>query len=149
MNPERIRFLRENEELTQEQMAKILGCKRSAYSLWEIDKNTIPLHYLNKMSNAFYINIDYLAFLSDEMRVEFNKNDIDRIELGRRIRLARLANKFSQEKLAAKLNTAHSVISAYESGKTAVPTLFMIEIARITGNTLNWFLNKEISLKDQ
>ena len=35
-----------------------------------------------------------------------------------------------------------SVISAYESGKTAVPTLFMIEIAKITKKSLNWFLNK-------
>ena len=44
--------------------------------------------------------------------------------------------------MASKLNTTHSVISAYESGKTAVPTLFIIEIAKITKKSLNWFLNK-------
>ena len=30
----------------------------------------------------------------------------------------------------------------YESGKTAGPTLFMIEIAKITNKSLNWFLSK-------
>jgi len=45
--------------------------------------------------------------------------------------------------LASKLNTTHSVISAYETGKTAVPTLFMIEIAKITNKSLNWFLEKD------
>ena len=68
--------------------------------------------------------------------------DIDRHELGKRIRIARKSVNYTQEKLANKLNTTHSVISAYESGKTAVPTLFMIEIAKITKKNLNWFLNK-------
>ncbi len=30
-----------------------------------------------------------------------------------------------------------------ESGKTAVPTLFLIEIAKLTKRSLNWFLNKQ------
>lgn len=143
MNAERIKWVRENNDLTQEEMAKVIGCKRPAYSLWEINKNTIPLEYLNRISNTFDINIDYLVYLSDEKRVSFRGNKIDRKELGRRIRIARKEKKYTQEILASKLNTTHSVISAYESGKTAVPTLFLIEIARITGKSLNWLLNKE------
>lgn len=128
--------------MTQEKISNILGCKRSAYSLWEINKNTIPLYYLNKISNEFDINIDYLADLSNEKNIKFKKNEIDRVELGKNIRLARKSVNYTQEKLASKLNTTHSVISAYEFGKTAVPTLFMIEIAKITKKSLNWFLNK-------
>lgn len=67
--------------------------------------------------------------------------DIDKKELGKRIKLARKSIYYTQNKLANKLNTNHSVISAYESGKTAVPTLFMIEIAKITKKSLNWFLD--------
>ena len=40
------------------------------------------------------------------------------------------------------INTTHSVISAYENGKTIISTLFLIEIAKITNKSLNWFLNK-------
>ena len=66
MNSEKIKYLRDELELTQNDISKILGCTRTAYSLWEINKNTIPLHYLNKISNEFNINIDYLVDLSNE-----------------------------------------------------------------------------------
>ena len=120
----------------------MLGCTRSAYSLWEINKNTIPLNYLNKLYNILNINIDYLVDLSDKKTINFNKIEINREKLGERIKQARKSINYTQEKLANKLNTTHSVISAYESGKTAVPTLFMIEIAKITKKSLNWFLDK-------
>ena len=142
MNTERIKDLRDELEITQKELSNKLGCNRSAYSLWEINKNTIPLYYLNKLSNILNINIDYLVDLSDKRYVTFNKIDIDRKLLGNRIKQARKSVNYTQEKLANKLNTTHSVISAYESGKTAVPSLFMIEIAKITKKSLNWFLNK-------
>lgn len=142
MNTEKIKAIRDEIEITQEEMSRKLGCTRSAYSLWEINKNTIPLYYLNKLSNVLNINIDYLIDLSDNKYIRFNKVDIDRMMLGERIKQARKSINYTQEKLASKLNTTHSVISAYESGKTAVPTLFMIEIAKITKKSLNWFLDK-------
>ena len=142
MNTEKIKNIREELEITQNDISTKLGCTRSAYSLWEINKNTIPLYYLNKLSNILNINIDYLVDISTEKYIPFNKVEIDKVELGKRIKQARKAINYTQEKLADKLNTTHSVISAYESGKTAVPTLFMIEIAKITKKSLNWFLNK-------
>jgi transcriptional regulator with XRE-family HTH domain len=142
MNTEKIKDIRDELEITQMELSKKLGCTRSAYSLWEINKNTIPLYYLNKLSNILNINIDYLVDLSKDKYIPFNKIEIDKSELGKRIKQARKSINYTQEKLADKLNTTHSVISAYESGKTAVPTLFMIEIAKITKRSLNWFLNK-------
>ena len=41
MNTEKIKYLRDELEITQSDIANILGCTRSAYSLWEINKNTI------------------------------------------------------------------------------------------------------------
>ena len=57
MNTEKIKDLRDELEITQDEISKKLGCTRSAYSLWEINKNTIPLYYLNKLSNILEINI--------------------------------------------------------------------------------------------
>ena len=124
-------------------MAKQLGCTRSAYSLWELNVNIIPLFYLNKIANLFNVNIDYLTFLSDKKYCDFAKQEINREDIGQKIRQARKGIKYTQQKLANKLNTTHSVISAYESGKANVPTIFIIEIAKITNKSLNWLLNKE------
>ena len=142
MNFDRIKNLREELELSQAKMADILGCTRSTYSLWEINKNTIPVYYLNKIANEFNINIDYLVNLSNIKQIKFNKNELDKITIGKKIKLARKSANLTQEKLAAKLNTTHSVISAYESGKTTISTLFLIEIAKITNQSLNWLLDK-------
>lgn len=90
----------------------------------------------------YNINIDYLVDLSNDKYIEFNKVEIDRIKLGKKIKEARKSINYTQEKLASKLNTTHSVISAYESGKSTVSTLFIIEIAKITNKSLNWLLDK-------
>ena len=58
MNTEKIKYIRDELEITQDEISRMLGCTRSAYSLWEINKNTIPLNYLNKLSNILNINID-------------------------------------------------------------------------------------------
>ena len=142
MNNEKIKNIREELEITQEDISRVLGCTRTAYSLWEINKNTILLYYLNKISNEYNINIDYLVDLSDEKVIKFRKVKINQIELGKRIKEARKSINYTQEKLASKLNTTHSVISAYESGKTKVPTVFLYEIAKLTNKTFNWFLDK-------
>ena len=142
MNTEKIKNIREELEITQEDISRILGCTRTAYLLWEINRNTIPLYYLNKISNIFNINIDYLVDLSDDKYIKFDKLEIDGINLGKRLREARKFINYTQEKLALKLNTTHSVISAYESGKSTVSTLFIIEIAKLTNKSLNWLLNK-------
>ena len=81
MNTEKIKNIREELEITQEDISRILGCTRTAYSLWEINRNTIPLYYLNKISNIFNINIDYLVDLSDDKYIKFDKLEIDRINL--------------------------------------------------------------------
>ena len=110
--------------------------------MWEINRNTIPLYYLNKISNEYNINIDYLVDLSNDKYIKFEKTEIDKVKLGKKIKEARKSINYTQEKLASKLNTTHSVISAYESGKSTVSTLFIIEIAKLTNKTLNWLLDK-------
>ena len=125
MNTEKIKNIREELEITQEDISRVLGCTRTAYSLWEINKNTILLYYLNKISNEYNINIDYLVDLSNEKYIKFEKTEIDRVKLGKKIKEVRKSINYTQEKLASKLNTTHSAISAYESGKSTVSTLFI------------------------
>ena len=107
MDTEKIKYIRDELEITQDEISRMLGCTRSAYSLWEINKNTIPLNYLNKLSNILDINMDYLVDLSDEKNVTFNKIDIDRKILGEKIKQARKSINYTQEKLASKLNTTY------------------------------------------
>ena len=77
MKFDRIKEIREFEELTQENMASILNVKRSAYSLWELNINTIPLYKLNSLCNKFKVSMDYLVDLSDTKYYDLTYNEID------------------------------------------------------------------------
>ena len=92
-----------------------------------------PPYFLSTGNGKVNINGQY---------IKFDKVEIDRINLGKKLKEARKSINYTQEKLASKLNTTHSVISTYESGKSTVSTLFIIEIAKLTNKSLNWLLNK-------
>ena len=121
---------------------RMIDCGRLCELLTSFYSQAMMSYNLNKISNVYNINIDYLVDLSNKKYVNFKKVEIDKVKLGKRLREARKSINYTQEKLASKLNTTHSVISSYESGKSTVSTLFIIEIAKITNKSLNWLLNK-------
>ena len=142
MNFDRTKLIREENELTQREISEILNIKRSAYSLWEINKNVIPLVKLNQFCNTFSLSLDYIVNLSNIKTRDLNYIDIDIKEVGKRLRQIRKELKITQEKLASKFNTTHSAISAYENGITLIPTLFLIEFAKLSNVSLDFFCGK-------
>lgn len=65
MNCERLFFLREEKDLTQEDMARILNVSRVAISQWETGKEIIPIKKLNEYSNYFNVSLDYILNISN------------------------------------------------------------------------------------
>ena len=62
---ERIRNLREDKDLTQTEMAKILGMSQTGYSKYETGENDIPTQILIKLSAFHKKSVDYLLGLTD------------------------------------------------------------------------------------
>ena len=56
----RIRDLREDRDLTQTQMAKILGMSQTGYSKYETGENDVPTEILIKLARFYNTSIDYL-----------------------------------------------------------------------------------------
>ncbi|MBQ7935501.1 MAG: helix-turn-helix transcriptional regulator [Clostridia bacterium] len=63
----RIRDLREDRDLTQKQMAEILGMSQTGYSKYETGENDIPTQILIKLADFYNTSVDYLLGRS-EMR---------------------------------------------------------------------------------
>ena len=55
-----------------------------------------------------------------------------RVEIGARVRLARLSSRLSQEDLGAKIGYSGTVISRIESGKRRAAQETLLAIARVT-----------------
>ncbi len=56
----RIRDLREDKDLNQTQVAKMLGMSQTGYSKYETGENDIPTAILIKLSNFYNVSIDYI-----------------------------------------------------------------------------------------
>lgn len=142
MNFERLFFLREEKDLTQEDMGKILNVSRVAISQWETGKEIIPLEKLNIYSNYFNVSLDYILQISNVKEYKIVDKSIDPKIVGKRLLYTRHKFDITQEKLANDLNTTHSTISAYESGKTLILTGFAYEIAIKYKLSLDWLCGK-------
>lgn len=57
---QRLRDLREDHDLTQTQVAKMLGMSQTGYSKYETGENDIPTSILIKLAIFYNTSIDYL-----------------------------------------------------------------------------------------
>ena len=55
-----IRDLREDADLTQSDIAKVLNCSQVAYSYYEIGRRDIPTEILIKLADFYNCSTDYL-----------------------------------------------------------------------------------------
>ncbi len=61
----RIRDLREDKDMNQTQMAKVLGMSQTGYSKYETGENDIPTAILIKLAEYHNVSIDYLLGQTD------------------------------------------------------------------------------------
>ena len=60
----RIRDLREDADLTQKQMAKILNCSQQVYANYELGQRDIPTAILIALATYHHTTTDYILGLS-------------------------------------------------------------------------------------
>lgn len=65
---QRIRELREDHDLTQVQMGKILSCSQRVYSN-ERGELDIPTEILIQLADFYEVSVDYLLNRTDQMRM--------------------------------------------------------------------------------
>lgn len=61
----RIRALREDRDLNQTKVAKMLGMSQTGYSKYETGENDIPTQVLIKLARFYQTSVDYLLGLTD------------------------------------------------------------------------------------
>lgn len=61
----RIRDLREDNDLTQKELAKILSCSQQVYSNYELGQRDIPTDILIALAEFYKTNTDYILGLTN------------------------------------------------------------------------------------
>ena len=60
---QRVRDLREDKDLTQADVAKILNVYTTTYQRWERGETEIPSHIVNQLSIYYNVSADYIVGL--------------------------------------------------------------------------------------
>ena len=68
MNTSRLKEIREDKDLKQNDVAKVLGIKQQQYSEYEIGKRLIPINYLSDLADFYNTSIDYLLGKTGERK---------------------------------------------------------------------------------
>ncbi|MGN0181504.1 MAG: helix-turn-helix domain-containing protein [Candidatus Ornithomonoglobus sp.] len=61
-----IRDLREDHDLTQQQIADILGASQTMYARYERGANELPIRHLITLCKYYKVSSDYILGLSEE-----------------------------------------------------------------------------------
>ncbi|MBQ8780171.1 MAG: helix-turn-helix transcriptional regulator [Oscillospiraceae bacterium] len=69
---DRIKTLREKNNMTQSQLARRLGISRSAVNSWEMSLSSPSSIYLTELSKIFGVSTDYLLSLDDKLRIDIS-----------------------------------------------------------------------------
>lgn len=68
MQKTRLKDLREDKDLLQKDIAKILNMKQQQYSRYETDENEITVSLLKELAKFYNTSTDYILKLTDEKK---------------------------------------------------------------------------------
>ena len=73
----RLKEIREDNDLLQKDIAKIINISQRGYSHYETEDTNIPIEILKKLAQYYNTSIDYLLYMTDE-RKPYPKSIIDK-----------------------------------------------------------------------
>lgn len=139
---ERLKEMREENELTQEQLAKSINITRGAYKQYELQYDIIPINHLNSICNYFQVSFDYIFNFCNLKNYENNSQEFDSKKFAIRIKELRKNKSVKQDIFAKSINTNQSMISDYENGKKFINTNLLYKICKEYKISADYLLGK-------
>ncbi len=137
-----LKNLREKQNLTQIEIAKLLNIDNSQYSHYELEDRIIPLKHLNYLCNYFNVSLDYIFNFIDKKQYDNYKKDIDLKLSGKRLKEFRKSNKMTLIKLSNILKCSYGTIAGYEQGRYLIATPFLYTICKKYNISADYLLGK-------
>ncbi|MFV0250131.1 MAG: helix-turn-helix transcriptional regulator [Bacilli bacterium] len=122
---EKIRNLREDLDIKQNEFAKMLLLKPVTYNSYELGIRSMSLKTLDLIAMKLDISLDYLFSLSKEKSYQ-QSSAINYDTLIKNLITIRNLNHLSQREIAIKMVCTQQVWSKYEKGKLLLPIDYLI-----------------------
>lgn len=148
--PERLKKLREERGLSQEELALKLDIPRTSITHYENPKGEVRLprgKRLESIVDFFGVTVDYLLGRSDEPSPSINENEHNNYEkpldssyklVAQRLREARTKKGLQQNKVAKQLGIHNSTLAKYESGQRELDLSTLKQLATLYEVSIDW-----------
>ena len=133
----KLKELRLQNNLTQENLARKLDILRNSYIYYETGKKYPPVEVLIRMAKFFNVSI---SFLLDEQSE--NNNDLY-MSFHEQLKELRLQNDLSQEKMSRKLGMVTRTYIFYETGQKFPSVDMLIRIAKVFKVNISFVINEQ------
>ena len=67
---QRLKDLREDRQINQQEIAELLCTTQQTYSIWERGERDIPFHHVITLAKFYNVSIDYIAGLTNQKKVK-------------------------------------------------------------------------------
>ena len=132
---------REELEITQEEVGKVLGVSRKTVTGWENNYDTMPLSKLVKFSNLYNYSLDYILGLSSKN--DYQKIDkLDKKKIGNNLKAIRNSLNLTQQQIADECMISQTTYSNYETGQYLITTLTLYTLCYNHKLSMNAILKK-------
>lgn len=130
MNTEKIKYLRETNNYTQEAISKIMGVARGTYAGWEVKNDNIPLKKFYKLCKILNTSMDYIADIKKEYAKNTLPDNINLSKLSENLKLIRLKNKDTEKTIANIIGVDRTTYLRYEKNVYPIQTEALIRFAK-------------------
>ena len=138
MYGKRITELRKQQNLTQDELANLMGISCLTLSLYESEKREPNIEILHKFSTFFNVSIDYI--LGNEISEDIINNS-NTVKLGNKIATLRKQKGLHQKDFASILNVSSSTIGMWETDKRQPNLDMIVKIAKYFNVTADFLLD--------
>ena len=141
-----LKEVRQDHDITQQEVAAILGVAQNTYSQYENGKIELTAPVLIQLADYYQVSIDYLLGHTGTGRTGNSNMTI----MDTRMRELREDRDLSQAQVAKILNCDQSLYSKYERGQRELPLRFALLLADYYHVSLDYLMcrttKKEIAL---
>ena len=127
MNDNNIKYIREELEMTQDELGLVFGVTRKTISGWENAYDNMPLPKMVRFSNEYKYSLDYISGLSRKNNYSI-LNKPNPVKIGKRLKQIRTNLQLTQQQIADECMISQTTYSNYEKGLYLITSLSLYTI---------------------
>lgn len=140
--------LREEKNLRQLEISKMLIVGKDVYGHYEREETIIPIKHLLTLCNYFDASLDYIFGFINIKQYENNRKEVSYNLTRDRLKTLRKEYKLTQKGLADSIGASKSVITDYERKVRIIATPFLYDICKKYNISADYLLGRVDSPKN-